>query len=177
MKHLLVTSAPLFHFQKQQPRSAILRRLLRPEALLSISAALFQIRHWSFQSHGLRLRSDTADFVTTIVFDNWYSPFALTALLTAGAFWLARKFPERKWLPFVSFITVLAIPLLAYKIISIYRVTYFTGNSTFFIAGTAFWKFMLNGSLIAVFGAFGTGQAIYLSRLAASYTKGVKFDT
>ncbi|WP_298714179.1 hypothetical protein [Chitinophaga sp.] len=157
-------------------RPIISRQLLRPEALLLLAAALFQIRHWSLQSHGLRFRSDTADFVTTIVFDNWYSPFALTGLLMVGAFWLARKFPERGWLPAVSFITVLALPLLAYKVISTYRITYFTGNPSFFIAGTAFYKSLLNGLLMMVFGIFGIGQVIYLVRLTASYMKGVKFN-
>lgn len=154
----------------------ITRKLLRPEALLAILSFLLQVKHWSLQSHGLRFRSHTADFVTTVVFDNWYSPFALAALLMAGAFWLARKFPERGWLPYVSFVAVLAAPLLGYKIVSINRITYFTGNPAFFIAGTAFYKSLLNALLTAGFVAFGIGQAIYLARLAAAYLKDVTFN-
>ncbi len=116
----------------------ITKKYLRPEALLSILSILFQIQHWSLQSHGLRLRSDTADFVTTVVFDNWYSPFALAALLFAGAFWLARRFPEWGLMPYVCLITVLAAPLITYKIASVYRVTYFTGNPSFFLAEPGF---------------------------------------
>lgn len=152
------------------------RRLLRPEALLSLLAALFQVKHWSLESHGLRLRGDTSDYVTTIVFDSWYAPFSIIALLFAGAFWLARRLPEKGLLPYVCFVSVLAAPLITYKVASIYRVTYFTGNPSFYIAGTDFYKKMLNAMLVAVFAAFIVGQIIYVVKLAASYVKDVKFN-
>ncbi|MGE7773190.1 hypothetical protein ACQKLP_00615 [Chitinophaga sp. NPDC101104] len=153
-----------------------LNRLLRPEALLSLLAALFQVKHWSLESHGLRLRGDTSDYVTTIVFDSWYAPFSVVALLFAGAFWLARRFPERGLMPYVCFVSVLAVPLITYKVASIYRVTYFTGNPSCYIAGTEFYKTLLNALLMAVFAAFVVGRIIYLVKLAASYVKDVTFN-
>lgn len=152
----------------------ISRKLLRPEALLTCIAALFQIKHWSLESHGLRLRGDTSDYVTTIVFDNWYAPFAVTALLCAAAFRLARRFPEWSAMPYVSFITVLVMPLLAYKLAAVYRITYFAGNPSFFLAGLGMYKFLLHAMLALAFGAFLLGQVFYIAKFVVLFYKNVK---
>lgn len=150
-------------------RTIISRMLLRPEGLLTLTAAILQVKHWSLESHGLRLRGNNSNFVTTIVFENWYSPFALAALLFAGGYWAARRFPQWGMMIYVCGVSLLLTPLLVYRLVVVYNIVYFTGNPSFFLAGLPFYTSLWNTLLTLALIAFVLGQVIYIAKWVAGF--------
>ncbi|WP_109695834.1 hypothetical protein [Chitinophaga deserti] len=155
-------------------RTNISRMLLRPEGLLTLTAAILQVKHWSLESHGLRLRGNNSNFVTTIVFENWYSPFAVVALLFAAGYWLARRFPQWGIAPYVCGVSLFLTPLLVYRLIVVYNIVYFTGTPSFYLAGLPFYTSFLNTLLMLALIAFVVGQLIYIAKWAAGYLEEFK---